>query len=103
MIDSRNSIARDVAIPLDAQIGAFVVIESGVTIGAGAEVGPFVYVAAGIIIGAGAHIHPHALIYADVPPGGEVGPAEVWTGVLETAIAQFAGTPPSVQVKRGRR
>lgn len=87
MIHQKAQVAADVAVPLDADVGPFVVIERGVTVGAGSTVGPFVYVAAGLSIGARAHIHPHALIYADVPDGGEVGPAEVWVGEPTKIVA----------------
>jgi UDP-3-O-[3-hydroxymyristoyl] glucosamine N-acyltransferase len=53
----------------DCSIGANVVIESGVAVGAGTRICPGVFLGAGVPIGANCTLHPHVTVY----PGARIG------------------------------
>jgi len=62
-------VAEDAHVAPDCSVGANVVIESGVTVGAGTQLCPGVFLGAGVRVGTHCTLHPRVTVY----PGAQIG------------------------------
>jgi UDP-3-O-[3-hydroxymyristoyl] glucosamine N-acyltransferase len=62
-------VAADSEVDDSAEIGSYVVVESGAVIGAGARIFPFCYVGENCVVGRRTVLYPHVVLYQDVRLG----------------------------------
>jgi len=96
----------------NVSVGAYVVIERDVTIGAGTRLHPFTYVGEGCVLGERVELMPHVVLYHDVQLGdrtvihagtvlGADGFGYVWTGKEQMKVPQVGGVRIADNVEIG--